>query len=255
MIRTETRPVSAGHIARLAAEFWMDAGGTGGFPREPEPLISLSLPIFLHAVPNLSCDVVGEWARRFGLPPLEEMPNRLLRGCLLADGGRGLLLVDAADDRAQRRVTVAHELGHFLIEIHEPRRRAVRALGDDSLAVLDGVRPATFEEQLDAVLAGTPLGVHIHLMTREEDGSIACARVAVAECAADDFALELLAPRSSLRAEVLALARQPLQQRWASVTSLLNYYYDLPPIIAGGYAKQLVYDLTGGKSVGEQLGL
>lgn len=255
MILTGTRPVSAGHIARLAAEFWADAGGADGFPREPEPLISLTLPIYLQAVPALSCVVVAECAERFGLPPLEEMPNRLLRGCLLANRGRGLLLVDAADDRAQRRVTVAHELGHFLIEIHEPRRRVMRALGDDSLSVLDGVRPATFEEQLDAVLTGTPLGMHVHLMTREEDGSIACARVAAAECAADDFALELLAPQSSLRSAVLSVARQPLQQRWASVTGLLTSRYDLPQIIAGGYAKHLVRDLTGGESIREQLGL
>jgi len=252
---TGTRSASAGHIARLVAEFWSDAGGADGFPREPEPLISLSLPIVMQAVPNLSCVVVADRAARLGFPPLEDLPDRPLRGCLLAYRGSALLLVDAADDRRQRRVTIAHELGHYLIEIHEPRRRVVRALGDDSLAVLDGVRPATFEEQLDAVLAGTPLGVHVHLMTREEDGSIACARVAAAECAADDFALELLAPRSSLRAEVLALARQPLQQRWASVTSLLIHHYDLPPIVAGGYAKQLVHDLTGGESVREQLGL
>jgi hypothetical protein len=183
------------------------------------------------------------------------MPDRPLRGCLVAYGGTALLLVDAADDRRQRRVTVAHELGHFLIEIHEPRRRVVRTLGDESLAVLDGIRPATFEEQLNAVLAGTPLGVHVHLMTREEDGSIACARIAAAECAADDFALELLAPRSSVCAEVLALAGRPLQERWASVTGILIQRFDLPPIIAGGYAKHLVHDLTGGESVRERLGL
>ncbi|MGE0539379.1 MAG: hypothetical protein AB7R89_04300 [Dehalococcoidia bacterium] len=250
-----TRRVSAGHIARLAAEFWSEAGGADDFPREPEPLITFHLPISVHPLPDLSCAVVSDWAARLGLPPLDDATDRPLRGCLLAYAGEAVLLLDGGDDRAQRRVTVAHELGHYLIEIREPRRRVVHALGGDALAVLDGVRPATFDERLNAALAGTPLGVHVHLMTREEDGSIACARVAAAECAADDFALELLAPRSSLRTEVLALAGQPLQQRWALASGLLIDRYDLPPIIAGGYAKELVHDLTGDESVRERLDL
>jgi hypothetical protein len=250
-----TRPVSPGHIARLAAEFWSNAGGSGDFPREPESIISHHLPISVHPLPHLNCAVVADWTVRLGLPSLDDATDRPLRGCLLAYAGEALLLLDSGDDRSQRRVTVAHELGHFLIEIHEPRRRVAHALGRDSLVVLDGARPATLEERLNAALADAPLGVHVHLMTRDEDGSIACARVAAAECAADDFALELLAPRSSLRAEVLALAALPLQQRWASVTSLLIDRHDLPPIIAGGYAKELVRDLTGGESVREWLGL
>lgn len=245
----------AGHAVRLAVEFWAWAGGPPGFPRDPEPLVGLHLPVAVIPRPELTAAAVSAWAAARGLPTVAITPDRPLRGCLYALGGRAFLLIDAGDPPEQRRVTVAHELGHFLIEVWEPRRRVRRAVGEGALAVLDGRRPPTFQERLHAVLGAASLRPHVHLMTREEDGSIGCARVAAAECLADAFALELLAPRAALRPQVAALAGRPLQQRWAQVTDLLVRDYGLPPIIAGGYAKQLVHELTGGESVREWLGL
>jgi len=152
-------------------------------------------------------------------------------------------------------VTVAHELGHFLLEVMEPRRRVERSAGRAALAVLDGERPASFTERLDAALAGAILIPHLHLMARNEDGSIGCASVAAAECAADQFALELLAPAAALRDGVRALEDCPVEQRWALVTERLILDFGLPVIVAGGYARDLVRELTGGATVRQWLGL
>jgi hypothetical protein len=243
-----------GRALRLATEFWMDAGGPPGFPRDPEPLIGFHLPVAVIGRPALTCGVVAAWAAANDLPAVPAAPDRALRGCLLAFGD-AYLLVDADDPPAQRRVTVAHELGHYLIEVRQPRHRVARAVGPDALAVLDGQRAPVFEERLLAVLGDAPLRPLVHLMAREEDGSIGCARVAAAECAADTFALELLAPRESLRAAVEALAGLPLQQRWALTTDRLVRDYGLSLVIAAGYAPQLVQAFTGGESVREWLGL
>jgi hypothetical protein len=120
--------------------------------------------------------------------------------------------------------------------------------------VLDGARPPSTGERLDALLAGVSLAPHVHLMTRDEDGGIGCARVAAAECAADRFALELLAPAATLRGDVLALAGLPRQQRGALVTEMLTGRYGLPAIPAGGDARDLVRELTGGESLRAWLG-
>lgn len=238
---------------RLAVEFWSSAGGPPGFPRDAEPLIALHTPLSVRLVPALSVAAATAFAARLGLTTIEAAPDRRLRGCLLVHGGQGFLLVDPADPPAERRLTVAHELGHFCIEVQEPRRRVARAAGRAALAVLDGARPPTVAERLDALLGDASLAPHVHLMTREDDGSIGCARVATAECAADGFALELLAPAAALRGGVLALAGLPLQQRWAIVTKRLTDQFGLPQIAAGGYARALVAELTGGESVREWL--
>jgi hypothetical protein len=232
-------------------ELWDRLGAPPGFPRDPEPLLSLALPLSVLPLPELSCGGAAAWAARHELPAVPAVPDRRLRGCLIAGRGRAIVLVDPADPPPERRLTVAHELGHFLLEVHEPRADVARALGPAALAVLDGERSATFDERLGAVLADVPLGPHVHLMTREADGSIGCPRVSSAECGADAFALELLAPPAAFSSEVLALATKPLQQRWAAVTELLRDRFGLPQIAAGCYARAVVEELTGGESVGE----
>jgi hypothetical protein len=252
--RSVAVPASAGQVTRLAFEFWQRAGNPPGFPRDPEPLLALHLPLAIQPLPRLSSARAATWAAAHGLVALPDAPDRPLRGCLIAVRGRGFLLVDPDDPPDERRLTVAHELGHFLIEVHEPRRRAIGALGPDASALLDGARPATFDERLHAILAGVPIGPQVHLMAREPDGSIGCPRIAAAECGADAFALELLAPAAVLHPAVVALAPLPRQQRWALVTELLHDRFGLPTINAGGYARDLVEQLTGGASAREWLG-
>jgi len=211
----------------------------------------------MHVIdlPRLTCATVAAWAQRNHFPPIDAATDRPLRGCLFTYAGSAFLLVDPSDPPDQRRVTIAHELGHFLIEVSEPRRRVRHTLGADALEVLDGRRPPTVEERIHAVLDGAPLAAQVHLMAREEDGSIGCRRIADAECAADRFALELLAPAAALRPHLLPLAPLPRQQRWSMIADRLIHHHGLPPIVAGGYARTLVEELTGGESVREWLGV
>jgi hypothetical protein len=253
--RSGAIPPSEGHIARLAAEFWQRCGDPPGLPRDPEPVIPRRLPVAVQEVRGLSSARAVAWATRAGIPAVAVTPDRRLRGCLIALRGRAFVLVDPGDPPDERRLTVAHELGHFLLEVAEPRARVVGALGPGSAVVLDGERPATFDERLGAILAGVPLAAHVHLMARDPDGAIGCARIASAECAADAFALELLAPRAALMPAVLSLAHQPRQHGWARLTDLLHHRFGLPYISAGGYARALIDDLTGGARVHEWLGL
>jgi hypothetical protein len=244
--------INVGRIARLAAEFWQDAGGAV-FPRDPEPLIPLLYQVAVLPIPGLTCQSVRRWATAHGLPVPAELDDRPLHGCLLAHREHGYLFLDEGDPPDERRMTVAHELGHYVIEVWEPRRVLERAAGIEAVAVLDGTRPPTVTERLAAVLGGASLTPYVHLMTREDDGRIGCARIAGAEHAADTFALELLAPRSALRAEVVAMSGQPLLQRRAKVTALLRERFGLPVLTASAYAKDLVRELTGGETLREWL--
>lgn len=250
-----SQPDEVGRIVRLAFETWRDLGGAAAFPRDPEPLLALGLHLAVQDLPGLSCATVAAWVARLGLPAMPAEPDRPLRGCLLSGGGRAFLLLDPDDPPDERRLTVAHELGHFVVEVLEPRARATRLLGPAARQVLDGVRPAAFDERLQAVLNGVALSVYSHLMPRAADGSIGCPRVAQAELLADAFACELLAPRSALFAEVRALASQPLAERRERVAALLVERFALPRATALLYARQLVEAVSGGRSVGELLGM
>jgi hypothetical protein len=146
-----------GRIARLALTFWTEAAGPSGYPRDPEPLIDFALPVAVQDLPGLNVAVLRAWAARHGFPAVEAGPDRALRGCLLARRGQAFLLLDPRDPPDERRVTVAHELGHFLLEVWWPRRAVQRALGPAALAVLDGERAPTLTERLDAALAGLRL--------------------------------------------------------------------------------------------------
>ena len=53
--------------------------------------------------------------------------------------GTAYCLVDANDPDNERRFTTAHELAHFLLDYAEPRRKAIEALGEGIVPVLDGV--------------------------------------------------------------------------------------------------------------------
>jgi hypothetical protein len=248
-------PNEIGRIVRLAFETWRDLGGDPAFPRDPEPLLPLRLRLAVQDLPGLSCASIAAWVARFGLSMMPAEPDRRLRGCLLAGSGRAFLFLDPGDPPDERRLTVAHELGHFMVEVLEPRQRAGRLLGPAALEVLDGVRPAAFDERLQAALNEVALSVYTHLMPREADGSIGCPRVAAAEILADAFACELLAPRGALAAAVSALASRPQAERRQRVTALLVERFALPRAVAEPYARQLVEELTGGRSVGELLGM
>ena len=120
--------------------------------------------------------------------------DRRLRGALVAFADHGILFLDGADHEAEQRFTAAHEAAHFVLDYLLPRRRALALLGDGIRPVLDGERPPTCEERIDAALTACPLGLHVHLLDRRDPTG----RVALAEDRVDRLARELLAPADEL---------------------------------------------------------
>jgi hypothetical protein len=87
-------------LARAAGEFWANAGGAPPFPRDLELVVQTALPASLQLVHGLDLRAVERELGRIGLEHRFLRPNRLLRGCLVAHGGRGLIFVDADDPSA-----------------------------------------------------------------------------------------------------------------------------------------------------------
>lgn len=184
--------------ADLAARFWVAAGEPPPFPRDLGPAIAGALPLTVIDVPRLGVAAVSSWFDDRGIAvPLNE-PDRPLRACLVAWRGQGFAFVDALDDPAERRFSLAHELGHFLHDYWHPRQTTVARLGPAVRDVLDGLRPPTVEERLQAVLRNTPVGPFAHLLRRDETGRPLSPAERAAEAAADRLAFELLAPATAV---------------------------------------------------------
>jgi hypothetical protein len=155
-----------------------------------------------------------------------------LHGCVIANKGKGLIIIDGLDTEMEKRFSIAHEAAHFIIHYLIPRRRAVKRLGIDILNVLDGLRPPTDSERIDSILAGVHIGVHSHLLTDEILG-LSYSQVESAEYGADLLALELLAPNKDV---VGRLRSKPdpsnYQDRIELIAGLLQIDYGLPPRLA-----------------------
>jgi hypothetical protein len=95
------------------------------------------------------------------------------------------------------RLTVAHELAHFLLHYLWPRETAIQRLGDSIVSVLDGERLPTPVERLSGVLRSVELGPCQHLLERDSVGTADVAATRI-EAQADLLAFELLAPASSV---------------------------------------------------------
>lgn len=227
-------------LEALAEEFWNRTGA------EPEGSVDLevaarwALPIAIEQVAPLRLHHVADKLKRLGVDTTPAGRNRRLRGCLIAYYGKGLMLIDADDPPDERRFTLAHELAHFLLDYQAPRQRALAALGEAILPVLDGARPPTLEERLHAALADTPLGVLQHIMERPDEG-LPAGKVLAIEDRADRLALELLAPAHLLLERLSApSAPQAFRERLVFMTTILVAEWKLPPTRAASYARHLL---------------
>jgi len=209
-----------------AETFWEIVGEAPPFPRNVHDLIPLAFPLGVVTLPALALDRVAEWLARRGRPDLLPSECRRLRGCLVVHAGAGFVFVDGADAPDERRFTLAHEIAHYFLDYLQPRQRAVARLGPGIVAVLDGRRPPTIAERLDAALKHCPVGVYVHLLDRGD------AHVTAAEERADRLACELLAPRAVL----LPLLRGA---DLATTVGVLRERFGLPPDQAKEYALTL----------------
>lgn len=235
--------------------FWAGAGEMEPYPRRLEQAVSWALPLAIVKVPRLCMKDVAARLAASGVDFRLHTPQRELHGCLVAFGGRGLVMLDGTDSTDEMRFSLAHEVGHFLIDYYQPRERAVRRLGDGVIDVLDGLRAPTVAERIDAILNEVDVGVHMHLMDRSTSGEIGCGRVAGAEHRADRLAFELLAPEHEVRRSASGIGGGDMVGTLNRLKIVLTTRFGLPSSAAVAYADFLVAAVRHQPTVKEWLGM
>jgi hypothetical protein len=220
-------------IQRLAEEFWQSSGAAEPLPRNLESPVLWALPVAILKFPKLHLSDAGLWLEQRNIFGVDD-GERDLHACLIAFAGRGLIFLDGTDPADELRFSLAHEVGHFIIDYLVPRRTAVARFGSEIASVLDGIRPPTTQERGAAILSNTKIGVYRHMMTRTQSGGIGCPRIAEAENAADQLALELLAPFELVQ-KILAADLAPTQQSHRAITKVLEEKFGLPNSLAVRY--------------------
>jgi len=223
-------------VTELAREFWLLAGGAGPFPRDLRRAVPRAALLSVKVLAGLSVQRASAWLCNQGVSSLPAELDRALCACLFARGGCGFIFLDADDDEAEQRFSLAHELAHYLRHYHEPRRRAVTKFGRQILEVFDGKRLPTPTERLHALLRNIRIGEHVHLLARDDRRRIASPTIASAEFDADLLGCELLAPAGAVL--------QRTRRRTARASRLeaerqLQETFDLPSSMATWYASWL----------------
>lgn len=228
-------------VLDLAEKFWEAAGTREPFPRGLRRPVARALPMVVILLPRLRLHDVRDWLLRHDIGLQHAVDSRPLRACLLARDGWGYVFLDGSDPEDEQRLSLAHELSHFLRHYWQPRLLVASRVGNAAIDVLDGLRAPTNEEKILAVLAGVSLGFHVHLMERDQHGRVTSDVVALAERDADHLAYELLAPESEVFAR--ADARGDARNR-GEVAELLQRDFGIPKCHAACYARLLVPTVT-----------
>jgi hypothetical protein len=234
--------------------FWRRCGETELFPRNLERSVALALPVTLVKQPRLMLHGIERWIEERGRQFSFNCRSRAVRGCLIAYGGQGFIFVDGADPDDERRFTIAHELGHFIVDYWLVREEAISKFGERIIEVFDGLRPPGVTERMHALLIGARLGVYTRLMERNGVGGGDQAEVWNVEDRADRVALALLAPPEEVLSMVDTSAAT-FAERQATMTCTLHELFGLPGAVASSYADSLLLSIGRGPSWVESLRL
>lgn len=227
------------YIRRLADQVRARAPSDAEAILDVESFVAWAAPLAVVVLPELRITVAGGWLAERGVTLGFGNKDRPLRGLLLAWRGSGLIFVDGSIPVADRRFTVAHELGHFLLDYLEPRGQILRR-DPDLLEVIDGHRLSTTEDRARAVLGGLQLGVHTHLIDRDPHGH-GTWEVERGEDLSSRFALELLSPWNSARAIVEQVPNDVAwETRLEEATRLIESRFQLPSDVARTRARTIL---------------
>lgn len=191
---------AATNLRDLADATWHAVPAEVRSQRDVHAALVWASQVVVVMLPRLRLKFVNRWLANHDIAPLTAAEDNL-RGLLVAWRGHAVIFVDGSLPQPDSRFTLAHEHGHLLLDYLLPRQRVLRD-APELLDVVDGHRPPSDVDRARAALARLPLGVHTHLLHRDEYEG-ASQSTAVAEDRASAYALELLAPWE----ETLALLR------------------------------------------------
>lgn len=217
--------------------FWEAIAEPPAYPRSLQHEAVWSLPLSFISIGGLTIAHVRRYLRSTPWPFEFVDVYRPLHACLIAYRGRGIVFLRADDPPNEQRFSVAHEVGHFLADYLEPRRRAVRYFGNQIVDVLDGRRLPTQQERVDAILAGVGMAGYTHASPLAVDYT--SERHLDAESRADLLALVLLAPVDEVRRRVLWKLRSAQREVLSVANQVLQSEFGLPLGPASFYAHLL----------------
>ena len=234
--------------------FWRRAGGRSTPPVDIGYAAVCALEVAVWPITGLTTRTAVDNLRRVGITCSDIGDERELHGCVAIGPSGGLILVETRDSDAQKRFTIAHELSHYILEVHRHRQRAKRRMGDDYVGVLYGSRQATSTERIDAWLNNVRSAPTTHFMDRAADGGYGCGPTLEAECVADRLAIELIAPRAEVSRAMPDCRKLPFRDLVHEAQRIAERQFGLPGAVADSYASRLVWTLTGGPSTADRFG-
>ena len=236
---------------KLAGLFWKRVGKRVPYPRELWMPIQRAFPVSIRQIQDLSVSVVYRELGSLGYNETSVIPDRQLRGCLVAFKGTGIIFLDASDPPAEKRYSLAHEAAHFIIDHWEPRSAVAREITPESVEVFDGEREPTVAERFKGITRGVMIRPYEHFMDRSADGHIRISPVLLAEDKADRLALELLAP-ASMVIRGHRISGVPASEE--NLSMALADKIGLPHSVAAPYARFLVSKYVPEPSLRERFG-
>jgi hypothetical protein len=210
-------------VAILAGQFWARVSEPFPFPRDIERAAMLAVPVVVMKLPRLTTGTIAAWLTARHATVAVPLCRGEMAGCVVAHRGRAVIFVSGTDPAEERRATVAHELAHFLRHYLAVRERVVQALGPRILEVLDADRPPTFAERGRSILRDVRLGMHVHVLPREDRRGA----VAQVEREADELGLELAAPCEAVEGVLRSMRTNGPTAHERRV--VLGQHFGLPP--------------------------
>jgi hypothetical protein len=247
---------SGAAIAKMASEFWEQAASSGIRRYDIEEAAKIVLSVVIVNVPGLNMSKARNWLLLRGLPDIigyNDVDDRIMHGFIVSERGTGLIFVNSDDSPLERRFTVAHEVGHFIMDHLLPRQLAVSKLGRRAEEVLNSDSVADNPLLVEALVRSVDIVRRPFSIEKEGDGSFRSWQNYNAENGADGLALELLAPAAEVVLAAAGGKKLSYSACLEQCLSILEDRYSLPPSIAGPYAAKLAYNVTGGPSVLEKL--
>lgn len=233
-------------ISELASNFWKESGILPTYPLQPtllEQAICLLFPINTVRLNKLTAHKVASWlaARNH---TIEVKDDCRLCGLLFVHHGQGIVFIDGTLPINEQCYTLAHEIGHYLIEFEHPQKQAKQFIGDSISEVFDGARKPTIEEHLTGIITQTSVSPYIHLLEREQSSAEERFQIWAAENRADELAFELIAPFDAICGELRAAGKSwSFTRIQEDLPDVLLRNFGLPRSVISQYASAIAYRL------------